>query len=225
MAFVALAARVGCIGRPGGADWPRFWGRAVRVFVLGFIATVLAGCTGASSLLTTAATAAGEWKIEKRTDTLSDKPQFGATLLTRSRNARQAQHAPAALQIASLVLMCFDNAPIVRLHFTHPVGSDRNSRLAYRFDDRPAQDANARILMNYQTVVIEEDKDVARFVEELRAAKTLAVRISSLVVGATLADFRVEGAGAAIDAAFSGCPLRSMPPRTSARLSAPATRA
>jgi hypothetical protein len=55
---------------------------------------------------------------------------------------------------------------------------------------------------------------VARFIEELRTAKRLAVQVTSLTVGTSTADFNVESASLAIDKAYTSCPLPKSPGRT-----------
>ncbi len=147
---------------------------------------------------------AGEWRIEGRTDRVADKPSFTAVNVTRSRNAGVN---PLELQLATLQLLCFDNAPVVRLHFSHSVGSNRNSRLSYRFDQNPGRDVEARILRDYKTIVIEDRDDVISFINEMRTASSLIVQVHSLATSMSSADFKVGGAPAAIDAAYAGCPL------------------
>jgi hypothetical protein len=69
-------------------------------------------------------------------------------------------------------------------------------------------------------VVIEDRAEVAQFVSELATSSALYVRTRSLNASRTSAEFKVDGAAAAIDAAFAGCPVsqpapapqRPMPP-------------
>ena len=82
--------------------------------------------------------------------------------------------------------------------------------------DSPARRPNARILQDFQTIMIEDKKDVAQFVTDLRGARRLDVTVTALVNGTTIVDFNVEGAAAAIDTAFATCPLPAQPaPRVS----------
>jgi len=110
---------------------------------------------------------------------------------------------------------------VVRLHFSSDVGSDRNSRVTYKADNNPARRPNARILQDFQTVMIEDKKDVAQLATDLRGAKRLDVTVTALINGMTTAEFNVDGAPAAIDAAFASCPLPTQP---AARVSGPASR-
>ncbi len=154
---------------------------------------------------------AGEWKIEQRADRVAEKPMATAGLIARSRNANASAQSPVTPQLASLQLLCFDGDPVVRFHFSVDVGSNRNTRLTYKVDNDPARKPNARILQDFQTVMIEDKKDVAQFAADLRGAKRLDVSVSALVNGMTIVDFNVEGAPAAIDAAFATCPPPAQP--------------
>jgi hypothetical protein len=129
------------------------WGRPVRAILFGALALALAACN---------AKEAGEWKIEQRLDRVSDKPQYTVGLVARSHNRKAEQQHPTRLKLASLQLMCFDNAPVVRLHFTHDVGSNRNSRLNYRFDQNPGRDPSVRIMQDFQTMWPASSKSCAR---------------------------------------------------------------
>ncbi len=53
---------------------------------------------------------------------------------------------------------------------------------------------------------------MAQFVDELATSGVLYLRIRSLNAGRSSAEFRLDGAPAAIDAAFAGCPLSPAPP-------------
>jgi hypothetical protein len=184
----------------------------VRFIVVMTLACALGAC--ASGNIGTPM--AGEWKIEPRADRVAEKPINSAWLVARSRNHRASEQSPVTPQLASLQLLCFDGDPVVRFHFTVDVGSNRNSRLAYKVDNSPARRPNARILQDFQTIMIEDKKDVAQFVTDLRGARRLDVTVTALVNGTTIVDFNVEGAAAAIDTAFATCPLPAQPaPRVS----------
>jgi hypothetical protein len=172
---------------------------------------VLAGC------VTTSAPEAGQWKIERGYDRVAGKPSAVAQLNARSRNEREAgiRYPNYQLQIGSLQLTCFDNAPVIRLEFNHRIGSNRTSALSYRFDENPGQDAQARFLATYKIAVIENPKEVALFVEQMRSSSKLHVRIVSHVAGTSTVEFSLKGAPLAIDAAFQNCPIDSpSKPRT-----------
>jgi hypothetical protein len=174
--------------------------------------SVLGGC------VTAAAPEAGAWKIERGYDRILGKPAGVAQLEARSRNERQQQlrYPRDQLQIGSLQLSCFDNAPVIRLVFNHRIGSNRTSTLSYRFDDNPGRDAQVRFLNTFTTAVIEDPQEVARFVEQLRAANTLYVRVMSHVAGTSTVEFQLKGAPVAIEAAYQTCPLDSAQMRQAA---------
>lgn len=184
------------------------------IVVLGLL-LALGGC------VTAGAPDAGSWKIERGYDRILGKPAATAELSARSRNVneRDRRYPRTQLQIGSLQLGCFDNAAVVRLAFNHRVGSNRTSTLSYRFDDNPGRDAPARFLQAHSTAVIDDPKEVATFVEQLRTSNTLYVRVMSHTDGTTSVEFTLKGAPAAIDAAFQNCPIESAPrPRSASYL-------
>lgn len=174
--------------------------RAVAVIS---VPLVLGGCVTATT------PEAGNWKIERGYDRILGKPAATAELTARSRNEQQRElrYPHGELQLASLQLVCFDNAPVVRFEFNHRIGSNRNSTLSYRFDENPGRDVAARFLQTYRTAVIEDRQAVARFVEELRASNKLYVRVVSHVGGTSTVEFPLKGAPIAIDAAYQTCPV------------------
>lgn len=182
----------------------------VRAIAVVGALSVLSGCVA------TTAPEAGDWKIERGYDRILGKPAGTAQLVARSRNERQQQlrYPQGQLQTGSLQLGCFDNAPVVRFAFNHRVGSNRTSTLSYRFDNNPGRDAQARFLQTYSTAVIEDPKEVALFLEQLRTAGTLYVRVMSHVAGTSTVEFPLKGAPVAIDAAYQACPVDWLKPRT-----------
>jgi hypothetical protein len=94
----------------------------------------------------------------------------------------------------------------VRIAFNYKVGSNQTASVAYRFDENPGQEAKARFLRDYRTVVLDDPAEVRRFLDEMRAANKLFLRIDSLNVGRTNIELGVSGAPEAIDAALGGCP-------------------
>ncbi len=156
-----------------------------------------------------ATTTSGNWKIEKQNDRITGVPVPSATLIINNASNTFADYA----QPASLQLTCFDGAPLVRFAFSFKVGTDPNSTLGYRFDEKPGHDnIAARFLQEYRTVVIEDRAAITTFVNELASSSTLVVRIRSLTAGRTTAEYKLDGAAAAIEAAFAGCPLTPPPP-------------
>ena len=185
---------------------------------------LLGACATGDAALTTASVPAaapppspGEWKFERRADRVAGGPTTTAYLLVPSKNTLNAKRRPLLPQLASLQLMCFRSEPIIRLHFNFRVGANRSADVAYRFDEKPGRDAKARFLADFRTIVIENKADVATFAGELATSNTLFMRVNSLIVGPTSAEFRVQGAQAAIDEAFAECPLKADPQRARAR--------
>ena len=169
------------------------------------LALALAACSGDPTFKRFTS---GEWEIEGKIDRVSDKPNYAAGILTRSRNSKAELFT---LELATLQLRCFDNVPVVYFKFFEKVGSNRNSRLSYRFDQNPGHDVKVRILRDDKTIVIENQDDVVRFVDQMRTANTLIVQVFSLTEFLSTADFKVEGAQKAIDAVYAGCPPRPSP--------------
>jgi hypothetical protein len=182
----------------------------VASIAAGIVSLALGGCSARDPYVSSARAApAGDWRIERQTDRVTGAPLSSAFLMTKqSSNSAVAFPRPALMQLS-----CFKEAPLVRFAFQFRVGSNRNSVFGYRFDDRPGHEIEARFLQDYKTVVIEEAGDVAQFVKELASAKVLYVRIRSLNAGRSAAEFSLDGAPAAIEAALAGCPQREDKPR------------
>lgn len=162
---------------------------------------------------TPATTISGNWKIEKQVDRITGVPVPSAMLIINNASNSFADYA----QPASMQLTCFDGKPMVRFAFDFKVGTDPNSTLGYRFDEKPGHDnVAARFLQEYRTVVIEDRAAVTIFANELAMSNVLVIRIRSLAAGRTTAEFRLDGAPAALEAAFAGCPLTqpASPPET-----------
>lgn len=174
-------------------------------------AWLLSACVTRDPAVTMAdATPSGNWKIERQVDRITGAPLPSAQLMTRtSSNSRVPTQQPAGLQ-----LTCFDKQPLVRFSFEFKVGAEKDTILGYRFDDRPGRDdVKARVLGRHQVIVIEDRATVADFIGGMSGAKVLYVRVRSLGAGRTTAEFRLDGAEAAVQAAFANCPLSSESPK------------
>jgi hypothetical protein len=182
----------------------------MRCVVLAAVGASLCACAKRDPLVSTAgATPVGNWRIEKQVDRVTGAPLSSAILMTRS----SSNSAVAFAQPAQMQLLCFEDRPMVRFAFDFKVGSSRNSTLGYRFDEKPGHETSARFLANYSTAVIEDKGEVAQFVGELATSNVLYVRIRSLNAGRSSAEFALDGAPAAIEAAFAGCPVTAAKPR------------
>lgn len=166
----------------------------------------LAACSRDPLVTTSGAVPTGNWRVERQMDRVTGAPLASAFLVTQTvSNPSELFPKPATLQI-----LCFRNQPTVRISFEFKIGSTRNSMLGYRFDEKPGREVAARFLQDYTTAVIEDQPSVAQFIGELASSNVLYVRIRSLNAGRSSAEFNLDGAPAAIDAALAGC---RVPPR------------
>ncbi|RTL73882.1 MAG: hypothetical protein EKK36_12655 [Bradyrhizobiaceae bacterium] len=191
--------------------------KTIKNVVSGIAIAALAAVTGACSTRDPSVfqneantIAAGNWRIERTPDRITGVPVPSAQLATlKASNSIVPDPKPASIQ-----LTCFEGKPIVRFAFDFKIGSDANSILGYRFDDKPGHDSvPSRILLGYTIIVIEDGAAVAQFTQELASSKSLVVRIRSLNAGRTVADFETDGGKAAIDAVFAKCPAAAGPMR------------
>jgi len=171
---------------------------------------MVSGCAGRDPYVATpATTTSGNWKIEKQEDRITGVPVPSAMLIIPNASNTFTDFAkPASMQ-----LTCFEGKPMVRFAFEFKVGADTNSTLGYRFDEKPGHDnVPAYFLQEYRTVVINDTPEVVRFIGEMQGSNILVMRVRSLSAGRTTAEFKLDGASAAIDAAFAGCPLTAPAP-------------
>jgi hypothetical protein len=184
----------------------------VRLFVLRAIPAVvlalpLGGCLRDPYVSTTSIVTSGQWKIDRMTDRVT-----GAPISSAGVNAMASNANVAFPQLSFMQLSCFINSPVISFRFGFKVCSERNSFLGYRFDENPGHETSARFVSSVNTVIIEDDREVAEFVRELATAKVLYIRIRSFNVGRTAAEYKVEGAPAAIESAFATCPVKQLKP-------------
>ena len=198
-------------------------GVVVRAFVLRFIpavlpALLLCACFRDSYVSPTASTvSSGHWRIEQQPDRVTGTPIGSALLTTMGSNSGVDFPQPATLQLA-----CFMDMPVVSFRFDFKIGTNLNSFLGYRFDEKPGHEIGARFVANAQAVLIEEPAEVAQFVSELATSNVLYIRIRSFNAGRSAAEFKVDGAHAAIASAFARCPV--MPPAPSPQQATPPAR-
>ncbi len=149
---------------------------------------------------------AGNWRIERAIDRITELPISSAFLMTRTVSTSKIPFPPSA----HLQLLCFKGMPTVSFNFPFKVGSTRNASFAYRFDDRPGREIEVRFVADYKSVLIERPDEVAQFIDELSTSKSLYILIRSLTgVGRTSAEFSLAGAPAAIKAAYLTCPVQT----------------
>lgn len=150
----------------------------------------------------------GNWKVERQIDRITGTPLASAMLSAPSSHASEPFPKQVLMQ-----LTCFGHAPLVRFAFEAKVGTTRNATFGYRFDERPGHEIKPRYLENARVAVIDDAADVKQFVDELATAHTLYIRIRSLSFGRTTAEFHVDGAPAAIAAAYKDCPREADQPK------------
>lgn len=175
----------------------------MRAFGPVLLASALCACvTDDASIQRTAPTqSSGAWRIEQGIDRITGVPAPKAWITTtKTTYTRTSTHWPA-----TLALTCFDKQPIVRIVFKFKIGSNKNAKIAYRFDETPGHDAEATILLDYKTILIDDKAAVRRFMEELAGANVLLVGVNSLFAGRATAEFPVAGALAAIAVITSDC--------------------
>lgn len=176
-------------------------------------AFALGGCAG-EALRTETATKpdTGKWRFESRNDPIS-----GAQVTTAWLSISSYNFLSGNVYAGELQLMCFKSRPVVRLAFNMKVGSDRTAALAYRFDELPGQHVNASFFAREGIIVIDRKDEVVQFVDQLKDAQTLFLRVTRLRGGGFTAKFPVQGASQAVEATYADCPLRDKPKtRTSA---------
>jgi hypothetical protein len=167
-------------------------------------ALLLGACAARTPFIAAAAAeSSGNWKITEKTDPITGSPASTALL----RSSKTMNSALAVTPAGYLQLGCFKGKPSVGLVFAFDVGNTKDSEFGYRSDAKPGLQIGPRFLSNHRTIVIEAKADVERFAAQLIASNVLLVQIRSLTEGQTRAEFQVNGAQAAIDAAFAGCPL------------------
>ncbi len=179
-------------------------------------ALTVGGCGYRDPYVSTTANtiSSGSWKIERQSDRVTGKPVSSAYIdASRASSASQDSQRGARLQ-----LLCFLDKPIAQFMFVDKVGTNQNSFLGYRFDEKPGHEIGARFLQDGKGVAIENAAEVALFVHELATSKVLYVRTRSLNTGRASAEFKVEGADVAIRMAHESCPVAAPepPPRTAA---------
>ena len=106
---------------------------------------------------------------------------------------------------ALLQLVCLKNKPLIHVMFAFQIGSKADSEILYRFDEKPMQPVEARILRGLRIFVIENKTEVKQFLDGLATANALYIQISSLDKGGTSAEFRVAGAQQGIDVLTAYC--------------------
>jgi hypothetical protein len=178
-----------------------------RIVLLVALAPSLGGCFRDPYVATPTIVKSGSWQIERQPDRVTNAPITSALAYSMASNS-----AVAFPQRAQMQLLCFLDKPVVNFRFEFKIGTDTNSFLGYRFDDKPGHEIGGHFIANAASVAIEEPAEVFQFVGELAGSNVLYIRIRSLNAGRTTAEFKVDGAPAAIASAFATCPVKPPEP-------------
>ena len=117
--------------------------RGARFLSAVVLSALLGVCAGRDALIAAAAAeSAGDWRITKEIDSVT-----GAKILNRKIEARKTAHDGLFLPPDALLqLGCLKNQPPIHVMFAFQIGSKADSEIFYRFDDKPAQPIETRIL-------------------------------------------------------------------------------
>lgn len=166
------------------------------------LALLPSACAGSNLLKGTAsAESSGDWQITAKVDDVAKTKALNIKLEAR-KTAHDGLFLPPD---AVLQLVCLKNQPLIHVMFAFQIGSKADSEIVYRFDEKPVQPVEARILRGLKIFVIEDKTEVKQFLGGLATANALYVVISSLDKGRTSAEFRVAGAQRGIDLLDAYC--------------------
>jgi predicted acylesterase/phospholipase RssA len=143
------------------------------------LALSLGGCLRDPYVTTDALVTSGSWRIERQPDRVT-----GASIGSALTSAMASNTVEPFPQRATLQLLCFLDKPVANFRFPFKIGTDTNSFIGYRFDEKPGHEIGGHFMPNAASVAIEDPADVAQFVSELSTSNVLYVRIRSLTPGA-----------------------------------------
>ncbi|MBS0531032.1 MAG: hypothetical protein JSS22_16805 [Proteobacteria bacterium] len=180
----------------------------MRTVAFVVLLSALGGCARDPYVTASGETTSGNWQIAHQADRITGAELPSASIRAPASNTYVDFPKPSMMQIT-----CFEKAPLVRFAFEFKIGPDKNTVLGYRFDDKPGHDnVESRVLMGEGAIVIDKPAAVAQFINELGGARKLYVRIRSLNLGRTTAEYPLEGSATAMQAALAGCPLQAAEP-------------
>ncbi len=189
--------------------------RAVACAGMVVVSLGLGGCIRDPYVTNDYESRSGEWWISRQIDRVTGAELPSASVYDYASNTNE--DFP---KLSSFQLTCLDGKPIVRFAFAFKVGNDRDTVLGYRFDDRPGhENVESRVLLGKKLVVIEEKAALAQFMSELPGSEKLYIRLRSMILGRTSAEYLLEGSEAAIHAAFANCPMPPLPSQPQRRTS------
>jgi hypothetical protein len=166
---------------------------------------LLGGCARDPYVTHQGETRVGDWFVAHQIDrvTAAELPSAIVFALASNTNVDYPR-------VSQMQLTCLDNKPLVRFAFDFKIGTNRDSVLGYRFDDKPGrEDVESRLLRGQQILVIDDPLALKEFLDELSGSSVVYIRVRSLTAGRTAAEYPLEGAAQAISAAFATCPTPS----------------
>lgn len=172
----------------------------VAFVVLAMSGLALSCAAPGTRLATAQAASTGDWQITQETDSVT-----GGKLVSIVIYSAKLSHAGTYFARSVMQFACLKSQPQVQFVFGFQIGSKADSEFAYRFDEQPVHALDMHILRGQKVAVIEDKKEVAKFLKDIVSANVLDVVINSVVRGPTSAEFRVTGAQAAVDMIAAGC--------------------
>jgi hypothetical protein len=185
----------------------RLWGiGVVRFLAFVVLCWTLGGCARDPYVTADDETMSGNWYIAHQIDRVTSAELPSAVTFALASNTYA--DFPRASQMQ---LTCVDRKPLVRFAFDFKIGTDRDSVLGYRFDDRPGhENVEARVLRGQKILLLEADADLARFISEIPGSNKVYIRIRSMTGGRTAVEYDLDGSAAAIRAAYTKCPMPTL---------------
>jgi hypothetical protein len=176
--------------------------RGARFLSAVVLGALIGMCAGRDALIATAAAeSSGDWQITAKVDDAAKTKVFNVKV-----EARKTAHDGLFLPPDALLqLVCLKGQPLIHVMFAFQIGSKADSEILYRFDEKPMQPVEVRILRGLKIFVIENKTEVKQFLDGLATANALYIAISSLDKGSTSAEFHVAGAQRGIDLLATYC--------------------
>lgn len=135
------------------------------------------------------------WIPGEQTDKLDNAKMVAAT--APSRTTTYAPHrSPALTELtANLQVSCFRKQTTVMIRLPSKLVASSQSRVSYRFDDRPAvQNQRWESAVDSSAAGLWGGKRAINFVKEIEKSKTLFFRVEDSVFGTTTAEFEISNA-------------------------------
>jgi hypothetical protein len=178
----------------------------VRIVAFVMLCGVLTGCARDPYVTADGETTAGNWYIAHQIDRVTGAELPSAVTFALASNT-YAEY-PRASQMQ---LTCVDRKPLVRFAFDFRIGTDRDSVLGYRFDDKPGhENVEARVLRGQKIMILESETELARFISEIPGSSKVYVRVRSMTLGRTAVEYELDGSAAAMQAAYAKCPMPTL---------------